>query len=121
MKPTWLLERGVYREHATTFKREVERQGMVCAEVDYRPGRPPPEDIAGCPPLTEDACGALIPTICLEIKATLSFQVPENAKDTRKQHYNRGSTFSLSPESHLLWLISLTHRDSSRLSECLNH
>src|SRR6516165_10391686 len=56
MKPTWLIERGVYGEYAVAFKTKVERQGMDCFEVDYRPGRPPPGDIVGCWNLADDAC-----------------------------------------------------------------
>jgi hypothetical protein len=65
MKPTWLIERGVYREHAAAFKSEVERQGMACAEVDYQPGRQPPDDILGCPSLADDACVILWGTLPL--------------------------------------------------------
>jgi hypothetical protein len=56
MKPTWLIERGVYGEYAIAFKAEVERQGMDCFEVDYRPGKQPPGDIVGCGNRAEDAC-----------------------------------------------------------------
>jgi hypothetical protein len=56
MNPTWLIERGVYGEYAGAFKAEVERQGMNCFEVDYRPGKQPPGDIAGCWNVAEDAC-----------------------------------------------------------------
>ena len=56
MKATWLIERGVYGEHATTLVAEVERQGMNCFEVDYRPGKKPPDDIFGCRNLADDAC-----------------------------------------------------------------
>lgn len=59
MKPTWLIERGVYREHALDFRAEVQRQGMVCIEVDYRPGKHPPEDMVGSSALTDDACVVL--------------------------------------------------------------
>ena len=65
MKPTWLIERGVFREHQADFKTEVERQGMVCAEVDYRPGKQPPADIPGGPSLADDACVVLWGTLPL--------------------------------------------------------
>lgn len=65
MKPTWLIERGVYREHAAAFKTEVERQGMVCAEVDYRPGKQPPSDILGPISLADNACVVLWGTLPL--------------------------------------------------------
>jgi hypothetical protein len=65
MKPTWLVERGVYRNHAVAFKAEVERQGMVCAEVDYRPGKKPPDDILGCPAIDDQACVVLWGTLPL--------------------------------------------------------
>lgn len=55
-KPTWLIERGVYRQHAAPFAAEVSRQGMKAFEVDYRPGREPPYDIGGGPLFPEDAC-----------------------------------------------------------------
>ncbi len=65
MKLTWLIERGVYQEHARAFKAEVERQGMICAEVDYRPGKKPPDDILGCPSIADDACVVLWGTLPL--------------------------------------------------------
>lgn len=65
MKPTWLIERGVYREQSLDFRSEVQRQGMVCVEVDYRPGKHPPEDIVGSSSLTDDACVVLWGTLPL--------------------------------------------------------
>ena len=65
MKPTWLIERGVYGEHAEALRAEVQRQGLLCAEVDYRPAKQPPDDIFGCPPLTDDACVILWGTLPL--------------------------------------------------------
>lgn len=65
MKPTWLIERGVYGESAAALRAETQRQGMHCAEVDYRPGRQPPHDIPGCPPLADDACVILWGTLPL--------------------------------------------------------
>jgi hypothetical protein len=65
MKPAWLIERGVFRDHAAAFKAEVQRQGMICAEVDYQPGRLPPDDLPGCPPLADDACVILWGTLPL--------------------------------------------------------
>ncbi len=63
MKPTWLIERGVYGEHAEALRAEVQRQGMSCAEVDYRPAKQPPDDLFGCPALTDDACVILWGTL----------------------------------------------------------
>jgi hypothetical protein len=54
MRPAWLIEAGIYRDAAESLKREVERQGMVCAQVQYRTGKKPPEDILGCPPIPDD-------------------------------------------------------------------
>jgi hypothetical protein len=65
MTPTWLIERGVYPEHAAAFKNEVERQGMHCAVVDYQPGKQRPDDILGCPSLADDACVILWGTLPL--------------------------------------------------------
>lgn len=65
MKPTWLVEGGVYPEHALAFTTEVERQGMVCAEVDYQPGKQPPDDILGSPSLADDDCVVLWGTLPL--------------------------------------------------------
>ncbi len=65
MKPTWLIERGVYGDQANDFKTEVERQGMNCFEVDYRPGKQPPGDILGCWNVAEDACVVLWGTLPL--------------------------------------------------------
>ena len=65
MKPTWLIERDVYREHARAFKSEVERQGMICAEVDYLPGKHPPHDILDAASLADDACVVLWGTLPL--------------------------------------------------------
>ncbi|PQO39260.1 hypothetical protein C5Y96_05225 [Blastopirellula marina] len=65
MKPLWLIEHGVYREHAVPFQREVERQGMICIEVDYAPGKQPPHDILGAELLTEEACVVLWGTLPL--------------------------------------------------------
>jgi hypothetical protein len=65
MKPIWLIERGVYGEYAKILKDEVERQGMRCFEVDYRPGKKPPADIFGCPNVAEDACVILWGTLPL--------------------------------------------------------
>jgi hypothetical protein len=65
MKPTWLIERGVFGEYAIDFKAEVERQGMDCFEVDYRPGKQPPGDIVGCWNLADDACAVLWGTLPL--------------------------------------------------------
>ena len=65
MKPTWLIERGVYGEYAIALKAEVERQGMSCFEVDYRPGKQPPGDVSGCWNLAEDACAVLWGTLPL--------------------------------------------------------
>lgn len=56
MKPLWLIERGVYPDHSRSFKAEVERQNMICAEVDYRPGKFHPDDIFGCPEVAQDTC-----------------------------------------------------------------
>ncbi len=65
MRPIWLIERGVYQDHAQTFMAEVERQGMTCAEVEYRPGKRPPNDILGCPIIANDACVVLWGTLPL--------------------------------------------------------
>lgn len=65
MKPTWLIERGVYRNDAARVKDEVERQGMQCAEVDYFPGRKTPDDLRGCPALPDNACVVLWGTLPL--------------------------------------------------------
>lgn len=65
MKPTWLIERGVYGEYAIALKAEVERQGTNCFEVDYRPGKQPPGDIVGCWNLAEDACAVVWGTLPL--------------------------------------------------------
>lgn len=65
MKPTWLVERDVYPHHAAAFKAEVERQGMVCVAVDYRPGRQPPDDILGVPSLEDGACVVVLGTLPL--------------------------------------------------------
>ena len=65
MKPTWLIEQGVYGNQAAAFRSEVERQGMVCAEVRYQPGKQPPNDILGVPPLADDACVVLWGTLPL--------------------------------------------------------
>lgn len=65
MKPTWLIERGVYGDYAKALMAEVERQGMACYEVDYRPGRKPPDDIFGCRNVADDACVILWGTLPL--------------------------------------------------------
>jgi hypothetical protein len=65
MRPTWLIERGVYGEYAIAFQAEVARQGMNCFEVDYRPGKKPPDDIFGCRNLADDACVVLWGTLPL--------------------------------------------------------
>jgi hypothetical protein len=65
MKPTWLIERGVFKDEGRAFKAEVERQGMTCAEVDYRPGKKPPGDIFGCPQVADGACVVLWGTLPL--------------------------------------------------------
>lgn len=56
MTPTWLIEADVFGESAEPLRREVRRQGMAHATVDYRPARPPPDNIVGCPMLPPDAC-----------------------------------------------------------------
>src|SRR5262245_47494549 len=56
MNPSWLIERGVYRDQAPQVRAEIERQGMLCAMVDYQPGKRPPDDIRNCPHLADDAC-----------------------------------------------------------------
>jgi hypothetical protein len=65
MKPTWLIERGVYGDRAADFIAEVRRQGMRCAEVVYMPGRMPPGDIAGAGMVEENDCVALWGTLPL--------------------------------------------------------
>jgi hypothetical protein len=65
MKPTWLIERNVYGQDAADVKVQIQRQGMQCCEVDYAPGRQPPDDIVGCPPLADDACVILWGTLPL--------------------------------------------------------
>ena len=65
MKPTWLIERGVYGEDAEVFSAEVKRQGMQCVEVDYQPGKSPPSDILGFAPPEEHACIVLWGTLPL--------------------------------------------------------
>ena len=65
MKPVWLIERGVYGTQAAAVANEVRRQGMTCVEVDYRPGKPPPDDIRGAEFLPDDACVILWGTLPL--------------------------------------------------------
>lgn len=65
MKPVWLIERDVFGPNAERFRAEVFRQGLGCFTVDYRPGRRPPDDILGCPPLAADACVILWGTLPL--------------------------------------------------------
>ena len=65
MKPTWLIERGVYGEYSIALQAEVARQGMNCFEVDYRPGKKPPDDIYGCRNVADDACVVLWGTLPL--------------------------------------------------------
>lgn len=65
MRPTWLIERGVYDPQATSLRTEVESQGMRCFEVDYQPGKTPPSDILGCPSLGADDCVVFWGTIPL--------------------------------------------------------
>lgn len=75
MKPTWLIERGVFPDHQIAFKTEVERQGMTCVEVDYQPGKQPPADIQTTATLPDDACAILWGTLPLmqQIKLTRSW------------------------------------------------
>lgn len=65
MKPTWLIERGVYGSQAAALANEVRRQGMKCFEVDYRPGKQAPDDIRGTECLSGDACVVLWGTLPL--------------------------------------------------------
>lgn len=65
MKPVWLIERGVFGKDVEPFLREVKRQGMTCAEVDYRPGQKPPHDIVGCPELPGNGCALFWGTLPL--------------------------------------------------------
>jgi hypothetical protein len=65
MKPIWLIERGVYQEYAEVLAGEVELQGMAFFEVDYRPGKLPPDDIFGCRNVADDACVVLWGTLPL--------------------------------------------------------
>jgi hypothetical protein len=65
MKPTWLIERGIFGGYATAFKAEAERQGMACFEVEYRPGKKPPDDIFGCRNIANDSCVVLWGTLPL--------------------------------------------------------
>ena len=47
MSLTWLIERGVYKDYESELYAETRRQSIECHFVDYRPGKSPPNDIAG--------------------------------------------------------------------------
>ena len=56
MLPVWLVEAGIYGDAAERLRREVERQGMVCMDVQYRAGKKPPDDILGRSQIADEAC-----------------------------------------------------------------
>lgn len=65
MKPTWLIERGVFPDQANALQEEAARQGFACHEITYRPGKDPPNEIVGRVPSEVDACVVFLGTLPL--------------------------------------------------------
>jgi hypothetical protein len=56
MRPTWLIEAGVYGDEATPLLEEIRRQGMAAAVVPHETLRKGSVPIVGGQPLAADAC-----------------------------------------------------------------
>ncbi|HEY2585597.1 MAG TPA: ATP-grasp domain-containing protein [Tepidisphaeraceae bacterium] len=56
MRPTWLIESGVYRSEADAFLAEIRRQGMIGELVPYAALKQGNTPIVGGRPLGEGAC-----------------------------------------------------------------
>ncbi len=56
MRPTWLIEAGVYGDEATPLLDEIRRQGMAGAVVPHQSLKKRSVPVVGGQPLASDAC-----------------------------------------------------------------